>query len=107
MRIADVLDTEEDLKEIEEEHVKSEYHIEFDNVTFSYAKEPCITDISFGIRKGESLGIIGSTGSGKTTLIHLLMRFYDVDSGSIRINGEDIEYRQADSQKEIWRGISE
>ena len=96
MRIADVLDTEEDLKEIEEEHVKSEYHIEFDNVTFSYAKEPCITDISFGIRKGESLGIIGSTGSGKTTLIHLLMRFYDVDSGSIRINGEDI--RSIDKQ---------
>ena len=96
MRIADVLDTEEDLKEIEAEPVKSEYHIEFDNVTFSYAKEPCITDISFGIRKGESLGIIGSTGSGKTTLIHLLMRFYDVDSGSIRINGEDI--RSIDKQ---------
>lgn len=96
MRIAEVLDTEEDLKEIEAEPVKSEYHIEFDNVTFSYAKEPCITDISFGIRKGESLGIIGSTGSGKTTLIHLLMRFYDVDSGSIRINGEDI--RSIDKQ---------
>ena len=96
MRIAEVLDTEEDLKEIEAEPVKSEYHIEFDNVTFSYAKEPCITGISFGIRKGESLGIIGSTGSGKTTLIHLLMRFYDVDSGSIRINGEDI--RSIDKQ---------
>ena len=53
-------------------------------------RRPCITDVSFGIKKGESLGIIGSTGSGKTTLIHLLMRFYDVDQGSSKINGRDI-----------------
>jgi ATP-binding cassette subfamily B protein len=90
IRIEEVLDTEEDLEEKEIEPRKSEYHIEFDNVSFAYAKESCITDVSFGIKKGESLGIVGSTGSGKTTLIHLLMRFYDVGSGSIRINGEDI-----------------
>lgn len=90
MRIAEVLDTDEDLKEIDMGPVKSEYHIQFDNVTFSYAKEPCLSGISFGIRKGESLGIIGSTGSGKSTLVHLLLRFYDVDSGSIRIDGVDI-----------------
>lgn len=89
-RIAEVLDTEEDLQEKKIEPEESEYHIEFDNVSFSYTKEPCIKDISFTIKRGESLGIIGSTGSGKTTLIHLLMRFYDVDSGSIRISGEDI-----------------
>lgn len=89
-RIEEVLDTEEDLKEQNIEVAESDYHIEFDKVSFSYAKEACIRDISFGIARGESLGIIGSTGSGKTTLIHLLMRFYDVDSGSIRINGEDI-----------------
>ncbi len=90
MRIKEVLETKEDLEEMPLEPIESEYHIEFDNVSFSYAKEPCISDISFGIRKGESLGIIGSTGSGKTTLIHLLMRFYDVERGSIRINGENI-----------------
>ena len=96
IRIKEVLDTEEDLKEVDAEHIKSEYHIQFDQVSFSYAKEPCIIDVSLGIRRGESLGIIGSTGSGKTTLIHLLMRFYDVASGSIRINGEDI--RSLDKQ---------
>ena len=90
IRIEEVLDTEDDLEEKAIEPIKSDYHIQFENVSFSYAKEPCIRDVSFGIRRGESLGIIGSTGSGKTTLIHLLMRFYDVGSGSIRIDGEDI-----------------
>lgn len=96
IRIEEVLDTEEDLEETEIEPISSDYHIQFDNVGFSYAKEQCITDVSFGIKKGESLGIIGSTGSGKTTLIHLLMRFYDVSNGSIRINGMDI--RSLDKQ---------
>ena len=90
IRIEEVLDTEEDLEELQIDPSFSDYHIEFDNVSFSYTKEPCINKVSFSIKKGESLGIIGSTGSGKTTLIHLLMRFFDVDSGSIRINGQDI-----------------
>ena len=89
-RITEVLEAEEDLKEMNLEPSASEYHIEFRNVTFSYTGEPCILNISFGIKKGESLGIIGSTGSGKTTLINLLMRFYDVTEGSILINGKDI-----------------
>ncbi len=69
----------------------SEYHIEFRSVNFSYnGKENNLTDIDFALRKGETLGIIGSTGSGKSTIVNLLMRFYDVNSGSIRISGEDI-----------------
>ncbi len=65
--------------------------IEFDNVTFSYeGKKPDLENISFSIRKGEKLGIIGATGSGKSTLVRLLLRFYDVQKGSIRINGRDI-----------------
>ena len=75
IRIEEVLDTEEDLEELQIDPSFSDYHIEFDNVSFSYTKEPCINKVSFSIKKGESLGIIGSTGSGKTTLIHLLMRF--------------------------------
>lgn len=90
IRIKEVLDTEDDLEEIEIESRRTHSHIEFDNVSFSYAKELNIRDINFSINRGESLGIIGSTGSGKTTLIHLLMRFYDVANGSIRINGDDI-----------------
>lgn len=67
------------------------YHISFEKVTFSYlGKENNIKDVSFYLKKGESLGIIGATGSGKTTLLRLLMRFYDANSGIIRINGKDI-----------------
>lgn len=90
-RIAEILNTPEDLKPVEiTELVSPEYHIAFNHVSFSYAKEPNIIDVDFAIKKGGSLGIIGSTGSGKTTLINLLMRFYDVDEGSITIDGHDI-----------------
>jgi ATP-binding cassette subfamily B protein len=91
-RIAQVINTPEDLKVIDKaEPLRPEYHIAFNHVNFSYVKEPNIGDVDFGIRKGGSLGIIGSTGSGKTTLINLLMRFYDVDEGSITIDGCDIK----------------
>lgn len=90
-RIAEVLDTKEDLLVQSEDRADVTDHIVFDHVSFSYTKEPCITDISFRLKKGESLGIIGSTGSGKTTLINLLMRFYDVGEGSIRIEGKNIK----------------
>ncbi len=64
----------------------------FDHVTFSYNKtdEKCLYDIDFALKKGESLGIIGATGSGKTSIINLLMRFYDCDEGTIYIDGQDI-----------------
>lgn len=66
-------------------------HIAFDHVSFSYNKiADNLTDISFSLNHGETLGIIGSTGSGKTTVANLLMGFYDVDKGSIRIDGQDI-----------------
>jgi len=67
--------------------------IVFDRVTFSYegtAGQPVLKDVSFTCKPGETIGIIGSTGAGKSTLVQLLARFYDVGSGSIRINGEDI-----------------
>lgn len=98
-RITEVLSTPEDLTVVAKEDIRnaSENHIAFQNVSFSYTQEPCIMNIDFGIKKGGSLGIIGSTGSGKTTLINLLMRFYDVNSGSITIDGEDI--RSIDKQE--------
>ncbi len=65
--------------------------IRFENVSFSYlGKHNNIDKLSFSLEYGQSLGIIGSTGSGKTTLIQLLMRLYDVDSGNIRIDGRDV-----------------
>jgi ATP-binding cassette subfamily B multidrug efflux pump len=66
--------------------------IEFREVTFSYpgAERPALCDLSFSAAPGEVTAIIGSTGSGKSTLIHLIPRFYDVDSGSILVDGVDI-----------------
>ena len=66
--------------------------IEFDHVTFVYpdGEEPVRQDVSFKANKGEMIAFIGSTGSGKSTLVNLVPRFYDVSSGSIKINGKDI-----------------
>lgn len=65
--------------------------IEFKNVFFSYlGKKNNLTDISFSLRKGETLGIIGPTGSGKSTIIQLLLRFYDINEGQILVDGRDI-----------------
>lgn len=92
-RIKYIFDMKEDLQVIEnnEEEKESEYLIEFNNVDFSYnKKELNLENINFKIKKGQTLGIIGATGSGKTTIINLLMRFYDIDSGEILIEGKDI-----------------
>jgi ATP-binding cassette subfamily B protein len=72
----------------EEEHG----HIEFRNVTFAYpgAEEPALRDVSFSAKAGEVTAIIGGTGSGKSTLVNLIPRFYDVTSGSIRVDDVDI-----------------
>ncbi len=65
--------------------------LEFDHVSFSYdGTGNHLRDISFRMGKGETLGIIGATGSGKSTVVNLLMRYYDPDEGTIRINGRDI-----------------
>ncbi len=75
----------------------SEGYITFDKVNFSYNKtKNNLSNISFKLPRGGTLGIIGATGSGKTTLISLLMRLYDVDSGSIRIGGRDVRTIPAD-----------
>lgn len=90
-RIAEILDMPEDLTCSKQPQGDSNYHIEFENVTFSYNKrKPAVQNISFKLRRGESLGLIGATGSGKSTLVNLLMRFYDVDSGRVLINGRDV-----------------
>lgn len=69
----------------------SKHYIEFKNVNFSYlGKVNNVSNISFKLEKGETLGIIGPTGSGKSTIINLLLRLYDVSSGAIYINGKDI-----------------
>ncbi len=66
-------------------------HIEFKNVSFAFERSNVLENISFTLKKGETLGIIGPTGSGKSTLISLLMRVYDVGSGEILIDGKNIK----------------
>ena len=67
------------------------FSINFENVSFSYlGKGNNLTVVSFSLRKGESLGIIGATGSGKSTVLRLLMRFYDANEGTVRIHGKDV-----------------
>lgn len=73
----------------------------FDHVTFSYLKEgeANIKDLSFTIKKGETLGIIGEIGSGKSTIINLMMRMYDADKGQVRIVGRDVRSYQPEELK--------
>ena len=93
-RIQEVVDAERDLVVAPQEKYpirNDEDFIVFDGVSFSYnGTKDNLHDLSFSVRRGGTLGIIGSTGSGKTTIINLLMRFYDVDSGSVRIGGRDV-----------------
>lgn len=95
-RISEVLKTEPCM-EFSDECIdcdkKSDYAVEFDNVTFYYenAAAPSLKNISFQVKKGQSIGIIGGTGSGKSTIASLIMRFYDTVVGSILIDGYDIK----------------
>lgn len=96
-RIAEILDMGEELTVAELPGGDSAYHIEFDDVTFSYNKrKPAVEHISFKLRRGESLGLIGATGSGKSTIVNLLMRFYDADEGRVLIGGQDVRSIEAD-----------
>ncbi len=91
-RISSVLEEENELKICEDDGKGNpSFHISFENVSFSYlGKSDNLKNISFSLQQGESLGIIGATGSGKSTVLRLLMRFYDATSGKVRINGKDI-----------------
>lgn len=103
VRIGEVLNTEETIRD--PEHPRSpqpgaEGTVEFDHVSFAYpgAGENVLTDITFKIAKGQQAAIIGSTGSGKSTLINLIPRFYDVTGGTVRVDGVDVREM---SQREL------
>ena len=69
---------------------KFEGHVEFDHVTFSYGGEDILTDITFEAKPGETVAIMGATGAGKSTLVSLIGRYYDVKSGSVKVDGIDV-----------------
>jgi ATP-binding cassette subfamily B protein len=93
-RISEVINAPEDItikSETDFPRSESGAHIEFKNVSFSYkGKQNDLENINFSLSRGESLGIIGATGSGKSTLIRLLMRLYDVGDGAVYICGRDV-----------------
>ncbi|WP_110058399.1 ATP-binding cassette domain-containing protein [Finegoldia magna] len=94
-RINEVLDTELSIKDgnIDTSNDDYEYEIEFDNVSFKYtdSEQYILQDIDFKVKKGEKVAIIGSTGSGKSTILNLLLRFYDATEGVVKIQGIDIK----------------
>lgn len=95
LRLDDVLKVESSIKDgkDKDKHVK-EGRIRFEDVSFRYvagAENPVLSDLSFEIKPGETVGIIGSTGSGKSSLVELICRLYDASSGRIEIDGEDIK----------------
>ena len=100
-RINEILDSKISLKDgnLNTNKIKEEGTIEFKNVTFRYpdSDEDLLSNISFKVNKGETVAFIGSTGSGKSTLINLVPRFYDVTSGEVIVDGVNVkDYKQSD-----------
>ena len=100
-RIFAVLDEESENKDGDKNDPVREGVIEFKNVNFSYVPgKQVISDFSLKVEAGKKIALVGSTGSGKTTIVNLLMRFYDVDSGSILIDGTDIRDVSTDALRD-------
>jgi ATP-binding cassette subfamily B protein len=104
-RVFELLDEEEEVPDTENpvvlEDVKG--HVRFEHVYFSYNPDtPLIEDMNLEAKPGETVAIVGPTGAGKTTLVNLLMRFYEIDSGRITIDGVDIRDMRRDDLRKIF-----
>lgn len=104
-RIYEILDSKEETADVTheekiEEDIIGEYI--FDNVAFSYTKDkPLIEDLNLKVSPGDSVAIVGPTGAGKTTIVNLIMRFYDINSGSIKLDNVDLR----DYKRSTVRGV--
>ncbi|WP_214803487.1 ABC transporter ATP-binding protein [Exiguobacterium sp. ERU656] len=89
-RVFELLDEEEEIKEVTTHHLaRAKGAVAFEHVDFGYGKDLLIEDMNIDVRPGQTVAIVGPTGAGKTTLINLLMRFYELNGGAIRIDGID------------------
>lgn len=104
-RINAILDTEPVINDGKQEFTEEENGtMEFQNVSFTYpgASVPALDDVSFTAKKGQTVAFIGATGSGKSTLVNLMMRFFDVTKGRILVDGHDVrDYRQNDLHEKM------
>ena len=93
MRVLEILEAKDDMEDVDDAiEIKSlEKEIKFDNVSFSYEQNPVLENFSLQIKKGQTVALVGPSGSGKTTLANLLNRFYDVDKGSLTVDGTPID----------------
>ena len=98
-RIQDILNSENPLKDSPDAIEMPDFsnEIKFDNISFKYEKEPVLKHFSLTVPKGKTVALVGQSGSGKSTLANLLTRFYDVDSGSVLIDGIDIRHLKTKS----------
>ena len=91
-RIFEFLDYDDEKNPSDKQLMEIKEGITFENVSFSYIpNEKIIKNLTFDVKKGQKIAIVGETGAGKTTIVKLLMKFYEIDSGSIKIDGVDIE----------------
>ena len=102
-RVFDLLDAEEEVEDVKKElYLENGGSVEFKNVDFSYIPEkPLIRDFNLKVNKGDLVAIVGPTGAGKTTIVNLLMRFYEIQSGDILVDGVNIK----DISRENLRNI--
>jgi ATP-binding cassette, subfamily B, bacterial MsbA len=108
-RLNQILDADEKIVEKENAIPVSGFNesIEFRNVWFAYNSEPVLKDISFTVRKGETVAIVGKSGGGKSTLVDLIPRFMDVDKGSILIDGVDIRDLKIKNLRDLMGIVSQ
>ncbi len=106
-RVFDILDTEPDLKDAEDAGLLPEIEgtVEFSHVGFTYDEgtdneTKVLSDVSFTIQPGETIALVGPTGAGKTTIVNLISRFYDIQSGTIAIDGYDLKKVKIDSLRQ-------
>ena len=92
-RVFEVLESEDSMSDEENAKFLSEFNksIALKNIVFKYEKENVLNDFSFSVKKGQTVALVGQSGSGKSTIANLLTRFYDVNEGSIEIDGVDIK----------------
>lgn len=101
-RIFEFLDYDDEENPSKNKITEINDNITFENVSFGYTpNEKIIKNLSFNVKKGEKIAIVGETGAGKTTIVKLLMRFYDINSGSIKIDNVDIEEYDKDSVRSL------